>query len=225
MAEICLVKGRFMEAKALLRHALRVVSNAGLSESTLMVNALRIVVGVHLATKKVKDAMWTSTKMMALVSGIDSGSFHSMPVHVDALKMSASVSLSLSQPEEAEKLFVEALEIVNMWLGKEGFMFGAPFHHNQYLNIWLLDGLACALRKQGKFDQAEKRAYEADKEGRKVGFCGKKVAEEPKEWMPMEGGDVFGCDLEVEFGPEDFGRTTECLNIDHVFLAGGNFQN
>lgn len=165
LAEIRACKGDVMEAKRLLYYALSTLSQAGLSESTFTVNAMNTLVGVHIKSGNYDEAMWTCTKMVDVLANMGGGSYRGMPIYADALGTLATVHLNLQQPNEAERLFCEALEVIYGWLGRDGWHSNAPFEHCQDLDIWLMEGLARACRDQGKVVQAD--AHIADAEAKR----------------------------------------------------------
>lgn len=168
LAEIRASRGETNEAKKLLHYALSLLSQAGLGESTFTVSAMNTLVGVLLSTRCYEDAMRTSTQMVDVLNNMG---YHNMPIYADALGTLATVHLHIGRLGEAEKYFCDALEVIEIWLGKSDWHKSVPYEHCQDLDIWLLEGLAWACHEQGKIVQAEERHAEAEERRQKRGLA------------------------------------------------------
>jgi tetratricopeptide (TPR) repeat protein len=211
LAEIQAGKGDVDEAKRLLYYALSVLSQAGLSESTLTVNAMNTLVGVHLSTHSHEEAMWTCTRMVDVLAGMGGGSYRGMPIYADALGTLGTVHLNLQQPAEAERLFCEALEVAHRWLARTDWLEDAPFEHCQDLDIWLMEGLARACRDLGKVAQAEDHLAEAAAKRRDRGLAPARAAPDQSTSSPLATpGDSLGAAFTDDglFSP-DFGDAAD----------------
>ncbi|KAK1862005.1 hypothetical protein I4F81_004581 [Pyropia yezoensis] len=140
---------RTREARALLVRALRVLTAAGLGKTTLAVNAMTNLTQIHLRRGELLKARSVVSQLLDV---LDTMRYSKMPIYADALGSQAMVSLALGDAPAAERQFSAALEVVAEWGTKT---WGSlPVQHCLDLDLWLLEGLARAMRVQGRVEDA-----------------------------------------------------------------------
>jgi len=137
------------EARALLVRALRILTAGGLGKTTLAVNAMTNLTQIHLRRGELLKARSVVSQLLDV---LDTMRYSKMPIFADALGSQAMVSLALGDAAAAERQFSAALEVVAEWGTKT---WGSlPVQHCLDLDLWLLEGLARAMRVQGRVEDA-----------------------------------------------------------------------
>jgi len=137
------------EARALLVRALRILTAGGLGKTTLAVNAMTNLTQIHLRRGELLKARSVVSQLLDV---LDTMRYSKMPIFADALGSQAMVSLALGDAAAAERQFSAALAVVADWGTKT---WGSlPVQHCLDLDLWLLEGLARAMRVQGRVEDA-----------------------------------------------------------------------
>lgn len=150
---------RIKEARVLCVKALKILAEAGLGRSTFGINAMSNLVTIYL-----EDGHMNKAKSVAnrLLDTLNTMRYTGMPIYADALGVCAMVSMAEKNYAEAEQQYGTAVETVRKWGSKEWT--GPPVQHCLDLDLWLMEGLAEAIRRQGRVEEAvalEQRAAEA----------------------------------------------------------------
>lgn len=149
---------RFKQARVFCVQALKILAEAGLGRSTFGINAMSNLVTIYL-----EDDHFDKAKSVAsrLLDTLNTMRYTGMPIYADALGVCAMVSMAEKNYSEAERQYGTALETVGKWGSKEWT--GIPVQHCLDLDLWLMEGLAEAIRRQGRTEEAvllEQRAAE-----------------------------------------------------------------
>lgn len=163
LSNLRLTAGRVRDARVLCVKALKILAEAGLGRSTFGINAMSNLVTIYLMEGHRDKAKSVASR---LLDTLNTMRYTGMPIYADALGVCAMVSMSEGDYMEAEKQYGRALETVGKWGSKEWT--GIPVQHCLDLDLWLMEGLAECIRRQGKIGDAlvlEQRAAE-DRESR-----------------------------------------------------------
>lgn len=158
LSNVRLNQNRIKDARILCVKALRILADAGLGRSTFGINAMSNLVTIYLTDGLLDKAKSVANK---LLDTLNTMRYSGMPIYADALGVCAMVSLAEKDYHEAERQFGTALETVGKWGSKDWS--GIPVQHCLDLDLWLMEGLAEAIRKQGRVDEAlvlDERAVE-----------------------------------------------------------------
>lgn len=163
LSNLRLANDRIREARENCVKALRILAEADLGRSTFGINAMSNLVTIYLMEGQRDKAKSVSGR---LLDTLNTMRYTGMPIYADALGVCAMLSVSEGDYKEAERQYARALETVGKWGSKDWT--GIPVQHCLDLDLWLMEGLAEALRRQGKEQDAlvlEQRAAE-DRESR-----------------------------------------------------------
>lgn len=149
LSNLRMSSNRVKEARVLCVKALRILAEAGLGRSTFGINAMSNLVSIYLMEGHLDKAKSVASR---LLDTLNTMSYTGMPIYADALGVCATVSMAERNFKEAEKQFSRALETVGKWGSKEWT--GIPVQHCLDLDLWLMEGLADAIRGQGKVVEA-----------------------------------------------------------------------
>ncbi|KAI0566234.1 hypothetical protein FGB62_11g369 [Gracilaria domingensis] len=158
LSNLRLNKNRIRDARLLCVKALRILADAGLGRSTFGINAMSNLVTIYLSEGWLDKAKSVANK---LLDTLQTMRYTGMPIYADALGVCAMVSMAARNYSEAERQYGTALETVGKWGSKDWS--GIPVQHCLDLDLWLMEGLAAAIRKQGRIQEAvalEERAAE-----------------------------------------------------------------
>lgn len=163
LSNLRLATDRIREARENCVKALRILAEAGLGRSTFGINAMSNLVTIYLMEGQKEKAKAVSGR---LLDTLNTMRYTGMPIYADALGVCGMLSMAEGDYKEAERQYARALETVGKWGSKDWT--GIPVQHCLDLDLWLMEGLAEALRRQGKEQDAqvlEQRAAE-DRESR-----------------------------------------------------------
>ncbi|CAN8068232.1 unnamed protein product, partial [Agarophyton chilense] len=158
LSNLRLNKNRIKDARVLCVKALRILADAGLGRSTFGINAMSNLVTIYLSEGLLDKAKSVANK---LLDTLNTMRYTGMPIYADALGVCAMVSMAAQNYAEAEKQYGTALDTVGKWGSKDWS--GIPVQHCLDLDLWLMEGLAKAVQKQGRTEEAvtlEERAAE-----------------------------------------------------------------
>ncbi|CDF34535.1 unnamed protein product [Chondrus crispus] len=158
LSNLRLSSRRFKQASAYCVQALRILSEAGLGRSTFAINAMSNLVTTYLEGDSLDKAKSVANRLLDTLNVMR---YTGMPIYADALGVCAMVSMAEENYAEAERQYGTALETVGKWGSKEWT--GIPVQHCLDLDVWLMEGLAEAIRRQGRTEEAlalERRAAE-----------------------------------------------------------------
>lgn len=163
LSNLRLAADRIREARTTCIKALRILAEAGLGRSTFGINAMSNLVTIYLLEGQTSKAKSVSGRLLDTLNMMR---YTGMPIYADALGVCAMLSMAEGDFKEAEKQYGRALETIGKWGSKDWA--GIPVQHCLDLDLWLMEGLAEAVRGQGKEQDAfllEQRAAE-DRESR-----------------------------------------------------------
>lgn len=168
LSNLRLKANRIRDARKLCVKALHILAEAGLGKSTFGINAMSNLVTIYLFDGHLERAKSVASK---LLDTLNTMRYNGMPIYADALGVCAMVSVSEGNFAEAEQQYGTALQTVGKWGSKEWT--GIPMEHCLDLDLWLMEGLAEAIRNQGRVEEAgllEERARE-DRRSRGLPLC------------------------------------------------------
>ena len=156
LSNLKLATNRIKDARLLCVKALRILAEANLGKSTFGINAMSNLFSIYLEEGNLKQAKSVASRLLDTLNIMR---YAGMPIYADALGVCALVSVAESNFIQAEQQYARALETVGNWGSKQWT--GIPVQHCIDLDLWLMEGLAEAIRAQGKISEAadlEKRA-------------------------------------------------------------------
>lgn len=157
LAEICISKRDFEEAKKLLVQALCSLKEADMRKSTFAVCCLLNLASVYNHLDCMDEAFRSVNTSLEIL--ISSG-FGDMPIYADALKTLASVHLNEGDIENAKGFAFSALNIIEKWKVKTEWD-NAPFQHCGHVDIFTMELMSktyLAQNQQGEADRLMTRA-------------------------------------------------------------------
>jgi len=145
LANLRMDSGNTDAAHVLLVKALKVLTTKGMGRTTFAVNALTNLVAIYLQKGETEKAKGVASELLDVLHMMK---YQNMPIYADVLGVMATVSMAEGNGREAERQFAAALEIVTSWGTKQWS--DIPVQHCLDLDLWLMQGLAKALKVQGR---------------------------------------------------------------------------
>lgn len=149
MSNLKLGDNKIEAARKLCSKALSTLRDATLGRSTFGINAMSNLVTIYLREGHLENAKSVASR---LLDTLNTMRYTGMPIYADALGVCGMVSMAEGNYAEAERQYLTALETVGKWGSKDWA--GVPVEHCLDLDLWLMEGLAEAIRKQGRIDEA-----------------------------------------------------------------------
>lgn len=165
LSNLRLAADRIKEARVTCIKALCILAEAGLGRSTFGINAMSNLVTIYLMEGHQEKAKSVSRR---LLDTLNTMRYTGMPIYADALGVCAMLSMAEGNYKEAEKQYARALETVGKWGSKDWT--GIPVQHCLDLDLWLMEGLAEAARRQGKEQDAQLLEQRAAKDRKSRGL-------------------------------------------------------
>lgn len=202
LSNLRLSSNRIRDARVLCVKALKILAEAGLGRSTFGINAMSNLVAIYLEEGHLEKAKSVAGR---LLDTLNTMRYTGMPIYADALGVCAMVSMTENKFAEAERQYGTALETVGKWGSKQWT--GIPVQHCLDLDLWLMEGLAEAIRRQGRIKEAvvlEQRAAE-DRENRRL----------PRNCGSSAGGEFL--DMDQQESSQSLGVVDNLPKLRHLY--------
>mmetsp|Transcript_5013 Transcript_5013/g.8719 ORF Transcript_5013/g.8719 Transcript_5013/m.8719 type:complete len:933 (-) Transcript_5013:553-3351(-) len=138
-------------AHLLLLRALELLTEGGLNETLLGLNAFSNLAGLYLGQGELEKAKRIIQQAISVSQAL---SLNSSPDFASVLGVRAIAELVCGRYQEAQSLFLQALKTLDAWRG-QAWVHCVPVQHCCDLEIWLLEGLAKSLGVLGDRKEAE----------------------------------------------------------------------
>ena len=165
-AELRISDREFEEARTLILKALRTLKENNMQRSTFAVCCLLSLASVFSSIGRSDKAMKTVNFALDILGDLG---FTDMPIHADALRTLGTVHFRAGALEEAQTIFLSALNIIQKWMSRTDWE-SAPFQHCTHLDIFLMENVGKTHMAMGRVDEGRRliNVAKQERQGRKL---------------------------------------------------------